>query len=206
MRFFWKISWYFANFLFKLLFGFEVKGRENIPYRGSLIIASNHISYLDPPILGAAATREVHFVAKEGLFKWNRFFSWLIEIYNAIPIRREGGNHSAIKTFFSLLKGGKAIVIFPEGTRSKTGELLPVKQGVGFLALNSGATVLPAFIFDSNAKISELIIRKKRIRVIFGDLMKPDDKFYETFDKESYKFFSEEVIKRIQALREMWKG
>ena len=91
MRFHYRISWLFLNLVERLLFGFTVEGRALIPETGAVIIASNHISYCDPPVVGSGVPREVYFLAKEELFR-NKAFGWLIRKYNAIPLKRASGD------------------------------------------------------------------------------------------------------------------
>jgi len=194
-----------ANFLLKLLFGFRVEGRGKIPDKGGIIIASNHISYLDPPLLGASAKRELFYLAKEGLFRQNRFFAWLIRTYNALPLR-SGGDHKAIKTISTLLQEGKAVVIFPEGTRSKTGEFLPPKAGIGFLLFRTGALIVPTYVRGSNKALKDLLLRRERLEVRFGDPLPPS--LWEGLEanRECYHKVSEEVMERIKKLSPSYKG
>jgi 1-acyl-sn-glycerol-3-phosphate acyltransferase len=198
MRWFWWVAWHVVNLLLWFLFGFRVYGRENIPREGGVLLAANHRANLDPPIVGAAATREVHFIAKDGLFRVSRFFTWLITTFNTFPLRREGGDHQAIKTVTRLLRQGKAIVIFPEGTRSKTGVMLPAKMGVGYLALTTGCPVVPTGIAGTNRKTSDLLFGRARIEVRFGPAIR-DFNHYPT-EKEGYRRLSEEVIQKIAEL------
>ena len=111
--------------LFKILFTIflrlKVEGTENIPKDGPLVIASNHLSLLDPPVLGTAATRKVHFMAKEELFV--PVLGTIYKILGAFPVRRGGADRAAIKHGIDILESGQVLAIFPEGTRSKTGEL-----------------------------------------------------------------------------------
>lgn len=198
MRFFWWLAWQTVNPLLKVLFGFRVYGRENIPKQGGVLLAANHRANLDPPVVGAAATREVHFIAKEGLFRVSRFFTWLITTFNTLPLRREGGDHQAIKTITRLLRQGKAVVIFPEGTRSKTGVMLPAKIGVGYFALTTGCPVVPTGIAGTNRKIGDLLLGRARIEVRFGPAIR-DLSIYPP-EKEGYRQLSEEVIQKIAEL------
>ena len=118
--------------LFKLGLRLNVEGTENIPQEGPLVIASNHLSLLDPPVIGVAATRKVHFMAKQELF-----VPILGDIYKALgafPVRRGGADRAAIKHGIDILKDNKVLAIFPEGTRSLGGEkFLPFKSGAKVL-------------------------------------------------------------------------
>src|SRR4030042_193910 len=162
MRLIWFISWIIAFPLFKILSGLEIIGR--IPKHGSCIIACNHVSFLDPPILAIAAGREIYFLAIIGLFKLSAFFGWLIRAYNAIPISGGMGLRPAIK----LLKKGQAIVIFPEGTRSLQKKMLPFNPGVSFLAINYRVPVVPVYIKNSNKNFFLLMLRIYQLTIKFG--------------------------------------
>ena len=132
--------------LFKILFTIflrlKVEGRENIPKDGPLVIASNHLSLLDPPVLGTAATRKVHFMAKEELFV--PVLGTIYKILGAFPVRRGGADRAAIKHGIDILESGQVLAIFPEGTRSKTGELGKAQPGALMMASKAKATIQPA--------------------------------------------------------------
>ena len=129
--------------IFKIWLRWEVFGRENIPAEGPVVIAANHLSLLDPPVLGAAATRKVHFMAKSELFK-PAWFGALIRKLGAFPVRRGAMDRDAIKTGLTILKENKVLAVFPEGTRSKTGELGRAGGGAFMMAVERKATIVPA--------------------------------------------------------------
>ena len=149
------------------LSGWEVRGRENIPRTGGLIVASNHISYLDPPFVGTAAMRELHFMAKEELFR-SPVFGGLIRAYNAIPIRRGVADLSGLSRAIEVLKQGRALIMFPEGTRMRDGELHPARPGVGMLAVNADCSIVPCYISGSN-QAGKFLLRRAPVRVSFGE-------------------------------------
>ena len=167
MSFRWFLSWVFVFPLFKVLTGIRIKGR--VPKKGAYIIACNHVSFLDPPIVGICAGREIYFLAKTGLFESSKAFSWLIRAYNAIPISGIQGLRTAMK----LLKRGEAVVIFPEGTRSRKGHMLPFNRGVSYLALNLRISVIPAFITNSNKRFMSLMLRWHTLKITFGRPISP---------------------------------
>jgi 1-acyl-sn-glycerol-3-phosphate acyltransferase len=194
------LSWLFLNLLEKALFGFSVSGRERIPASGPVIIASNHISYCDPPVVGSGVTREVHFLAKEELFK-NPAFAWLIKNYNAIPLKRSVGDVGALRKAVQLLKQGKAVLMFPEGTRSLSGKLLKPKAGVGMIASMTSAPVVPAYVTGTN-RLGSAFLRKARLAVAFGEpltLKKPGGRPGGA-GADDYTALSEEVMRRIRDL------
>lgn len=152
--------------LARLVSSWEVRGRENIPRTGGLIVASNHISFFDPPLVGIAAVRELHFLAKEELFRPPVFGS-LIRAYNAIPIRRGVADLSGLSKAMDVLRGGKALIMFPEGSRMRDGELHPARPGVGMLAVGTDAQIVPCYISGSD-RSGGWITRRSRLRIWFG--------------------------------------
>ena len=123
----------------------KVEGRENLP-SGSYVIASNHRSYADPPLIAVTSgCSKFSFVAKAELFR-NPLFGWLIRKLGAFPVSRGTGNLSVIDDSVSKIKDGRRLVIFPEGTRSKTGKVGKGKTGVALIAARAGVPVVPAGI------------------------------------------------------------
>lgn len=144
------MSYYsFFRFLFRcfyaIFYRWEVRGQENIPENGAVILCSNHIDNLDPPLLGCGIERKVHFMAKEELFKIP-VISFLITKFGAFPVKRGAGDRAAIRATLQILEEGKVLGIFPEGTRSKTGELGQGLAGTAMFALKSNAVVIPVAI------------------------------------------------------------
>ena len=129
--------------LFRLTGGLEVRGVERVPMTGPLVVASNHASYLDPMLLGAALPRPLAFLARKTLFD-NLFFGWFIRSHFAFPLDREGDIREALRSFSEQLAAGRAVVMFPEGTRTSTGKLADItgdKATVSFLYFGAGDKV-----------------------------------------------------------------
>ncbi|MCX7756823.1 MAG: 1-acyl-sn-glycerol-3-phosphate acyltransferase [candidate division WOR-3 bacterium] len=136
----------------------KIFGQENLLLNTGKLLVSNHTSNLDPFFLGLAVNEELYFLAKEELFLPSKFFSWLINSFNAIPISRNlflMNNNlfsprkyflTTIKKAISLLKDQKTLVIFPEGTRNYRSELLPFSNGASFLAIRAGVPIIPTAI------------------------------------------------------------
>ena len=131
--------------IFKIAFDFKIEGTENIPQDRTVILASNHRSYADPVILTMPMKLPVSYMAKEELFK-NKLFGWFIRKLGAFPVKRGAGDMSVIDDSINILKSGRNLVIFPEGTRSKDGKVLKGKTGVAMIAAMSGADVVPCGI------------------------------------------------------------
>ncbi|GBG12054.1 1-acyl-sn-glycerol-3-phosphate acyltransferase [Paenibacillus sp. MY03] len=128
--------------LYRLLFRLEARGLHHIPKDGPVILASNHISNLDPPTIGVLVPRKVNFMAKEELFKVP-VFGPLIRAFGAFPVKRGGVSKDAIKSAITLLKEGNVLGIFPEGSRKTPGA---AKKGAAMIAVRSGATIVPVAI------------------------------------------------------------
>jgi 1-acyl-sn-glycerol-3-phosphate acyltransferase len=163
----WFVSWILVFPLFKFLTGVEIEGK--IPRNGPVILAANHVSFLDPPLVGVTACREIYFLAKAGLFKGSTLFARLITAYNALSLEGMFGIRKAIR----LLRAGNAVVIFPEGTRSRKKMILPFHQGVGYLAINYGVPVVPVYIANSNKRFITLVLRINQLKVKFGKMIMP---------------------------------
>ncbi len=146
----------------------KVYGRENIPEKGGVIVACNHISYLDPPLVGAVLPRVATFMARAGLFEVP-VLGWMIS-RAAFPVDRENPRPSSIKDAVARLKKGELIVLFPEGKRSETGELLEARRGVEVIARRSKAVIVPTYISGSNRALPfhAKWIKKADISVVFG--------------------------------------
>ena len=151
----------------------EVKGRDLVPQSGGLVIASNHISFWDPMLIGAALPREVHYLAKEELFS-NPVFGRVIRSYNAIPIRRGMVDLSGMARAIETLRRGEAMMLFPEGTRMRDGELHPARPGVGMMAVNADVPIVPCYISGSN-RPGRWLARGVRVRMRFGPARKWQD-------------------------------
>lgn len=157
-----------------LFFRMKVTNRRNCPKKGPLILAGNHISNWDPPFIAAAVPRAVYFMAKLSLFK-PPFWNWAMNKLGAFPInRRSSVNSGAIHSAVNLVSAGKAVIIFPEGTRSKDGNLLPAKAGVGYIANATHAPVLP-FCLNGMDKPKETLLFKSRFSVVFGELISAEE-------------------------------
>jgi len=137
-----------AFFLFKILFEVEIKGIENIPKEGSVIIASNHISNFDPLFVAFPVERQIRFMAKKEIFNFP-FIGKLVKSLGSFPVNRGGGDREAIRTSLEILRNNEILGIFPEGTRNKSGTLGKGHTGVGIFALKSKAVVIPVGIKSS---------------------------------------------------------
>lgn len=187
-----------ARVFFKTCYNFKVEGLENIPLTGALIIAGNHLSNADPPAIGgfAGLVRDSRFVAKKELFAIP-LLGWFFRRSGYIPVDRTRaiGDFGALKEVVHALDRGESVVMFPEGTRSKTGKPQKPKSGIGFLVYKTGVPVLPVKI---EGTFGWPWVRK--IRIKFGTVMhlKKDENLE---PKAQYKEFAKQIMEAINSIQ-----
>ena len=166
----YNISKLLLRIMLRLGFGFRVEGREHEPATGPVVVVSNHLSDLDPLIVGSALRRRVGFMAKQELFEVPGV-RWWVSACGAFPVRRGEPDRQALRTAMRLLERGEVLVMFPEGTRGTTRELRPPEPGAALLALRTGATVLPVAVIGSDEVMPRGThrIRRATIRVRIGE-------------------------------------
>lgn len=165
----YRISSFFARQLARVYFRLGTRGAENVPPLGPVILASNHVSFLDPPLIGAFLPRKVHFLARKTLFD-SPLLGWLIRQLQAVPVDRDGGGGAGLKAILDRLGGGAGILLFPEGTRSADGEVKGARAGIGMTVIKSSAPVIPVRIFGAFEAWGrhQKFPRPHRIRIVFG--------------------------------------
>jgi len=144
-RFYWVCRQLVRGFAATYLH-WKVHHPERIPATGPVILAANHTSFGDPPLIGAAVPRPINYLARESLFE-SPAFSRLIRALNAVPVDRDGGGPGGVRTVLGLLEADRVVLMFPEGTRSANGQLQPLRSGIGLVVIRSGAPVVPVRIF-----------------------------------------------------------
>lgn len=182
-----------SNVLFKTFSRLRVIGRDHVPRAGPLILAPNHASFTDPPLVGSQLPRPLFYMGKEELFRIP-VFGWLIRQVNAFPIRRAEGDIAAIKAAERILAAGGALIVFPEGRRQRTGRLGAPKRGVGLLAVRTGAPVLPVYIHNGHR-----VTQGARLTMVFGHPMSARP-------GEGAEEFSQRVMDAIRSLKEAHFG
>ena len=202
MLLYWS-AWLVVRMLARLLFRLKVEGGGNIPKKGGVIIAANHASYLDIPILGCGASRRLSFMGRIDLFHGvigvvMRYLGW-------IPIRRERVDRRGFDEAIRRVKAGEAVVIYPEGGRSDDGKLQPGKPGIGIIVEATGCPVIPTLLegtYDALPPDAKWI-RLRPIRVVYG----PPMDFSSLLGRENgeekkavYQQISQEIMDRISAL------
>lgn len=184
----YSLSRSFLRFAFFLLYRLKAVGRENIPDDGPLVICSNHLSNLDPPLLGTPLQRKVHYMAKEELFSIPGF-GWLIKQYGAFPVKRGGVSKESIRLAINILQSGNVIGVFPEGSRKNSGGI--GKKGAASLAIKANAKVVPAAIIGSYMPF-------RRMTIVYG---KPIDlNAYADGSSKSLEEATELIMNTIRGL------
>lgn len=188
----------------RVWFQFKAEGAEHVPAEGGCLIASNHCSYLDPPVVGCGVPhRFVRFMARDTLFR-SRMFRWWGRHVGVVELDRTRGDIGALKQAIAVLKAGGVLSLFPEGTRSPDGRLQSAKGGVGFLIAKAEVPVVPAFVSGSFAAFPKGARRPARhpITVRYGPAIPPEVFARFGRSKESYERIAAFLMERIAALNE----
>lgn len=203
--------WYrFCRMLFVGYFRLYHRGRiwhaERLPLRGPCILAGNHVSFLDPPLFGLACRREVYYMARDTLFR-HPLANWILTSWNCVPINRERGDIGALRTLLRLLGQGKAVLMFPEGTRSPDGQLQEARAGIGMIVARARVPVVPMRILGTQRALprGRSVPRPARVDVVFGEPFEyPFPTDVEALRgeelKELYREIGRQIMARIAAL------
>lgn len=191
------LSRFICMLFFRIFFRNEVIGAEHIPKRGPVLLCANHIHVLDPPLIGVSIKRPVTFMAKAELFKIPLIAAYLKKL-KGFPVKRGAPDKAAIRTSLQVLKNGDAFVIFPEGTRSKTGELGPAFTGAGFIALKEKCTVIPIAIIGQYRLF-------RKMKVAIGPPVMIEDLRGDKVTKENAREATERMMNSIQSLLDEYR-
>ncbi len=189
----------------KIFFRLEIHGEENIPAEGSCVLASNHVSFLDPPLIACVARfkrRAVRFMARDTLYS-SAFESWFLNAIHAIPLSRDKGDIAALRTAIKTIKSGSPVALFPEGTRTDDGDLKDAKGGVAFLVAKSGVPVIPIYIDGIYAAYPKTakFIKPHKVRIFVGQPIHPSELKPKKKGTEGYKQVGDFVMSKIAQLR-----
>ena len=193
MNHIYRIGWLGFRALYRFYFGWRVYNPERVPLTGPVILASNHASYLDPPLVGAGIRRDINYLARESLFRFP-VVGWVLHKWNSVPVDREGGGARGLRAILDRLLKGGAIILFPEGTRSRDGKLQPARSGIGLTVIKSNAPVVPVRVFgtyDAFGREMRFPRPFRRVIVKYGKPMR-----FEKLRAEA-KECSKERLKRI---------
>ena len=203
MDFVYGLFHYITTVIYGMAFRGIVVGQENLPKDGAFLIASNHASHLDPPVVGSMVARQLCFFARKTLWKPGVASWWLDEV-GVIPVDRDGGQDvGALKRVLRALKDNKGLILFPEGTRSPDGQLQAPKPGVGFIVCKSQVPVVPARIFGSFEAFGKgSRLRPGRpISVVFGKAIPPAQYDEPSAGKDRYQIASNRIMAEIAQLK-----
>ncbi len=200
MKPFYWTGWFLSRMLGIFGFHWKVLGREHVPKEGGCILAPNHRSHFDPPLVGSALSRQVYFLAKKELFGVP-VLGWLIRRTNALPIKRGAIDRAAVQSCLEALHNGRLLTVFPEGTRSKSNEFLSPKPGIGVIARKAGVPIVPVYVENSN-DLKSCLLFKRRLRITYGEPIMREKVMSYRDEKEGYLALAADVMARIVALRD----
>jgi 1-acyl-sn-glycerol-3-phosphate acyltransferase len=191
--------WLLCNALARLLFRYRAIGRENIPRRGGVLVAANHASYLDIPLLGCGMPRRAAFLGRQDLFPG---FRWLFQWLGWIPIRLDRLDREGFGKAIRLIKNGTVVVIYPEGGRTVDGRLRPGRPGIGVIVAETACPVIPAYIAGTYEAlpIGASWIRCRPVQVTYGEPIDFTADAQRYSGKEFYRHVSRTVMVKIAEL------
>ena len=163
------VGWSMFRIIFATYFRWRVCNPEHVPLTGPVILASNHASFLDPPLIGSSLRRDINYLARESLFRFPIMGS-VLRSWKVVPVDRDGGGARGLKAILDRLLAGGAIILFPEGTRTTDGKLQKARSGIGLTVIKSTAPVIPVRVFGTfEAHGRHLTIpRPRRVVVKYG--------------------------------------
>ena len=188
--------------IYQTFFRGEVVGTDFVPVSGPYLIACNHASHLDPPLIGCQITRQMRFFARKTLWE-SRFIGWWLDQIETIAVDRDSGDVGAIRKVLAALNEDRAIVLFPEGTRSPDGRLQKPKAGVGLIACKSGVPVVPCRIYGSHEAFGKGRLFPRLgtpITIVFGAPIQAADYDDPSLGKTRYETAAQRIMDRIAAL------
>jgi 1-acyl-sn-glycerol-3-phosphate acyltransferase len=192
MKWVYRIPHSILKAFFRIYFQSRFFHPEHVPTHGPVILAANHASFLDPPLIGTGIHREINFLARESLFRFPLFGS-MLRIWNVVPVDRDGAGAKGLRAILDRLLAGNAVIVFPEGTRTPNGRLQSARAGIGLTVIKSDAPVIPVRVVGSFAAWGRhrLFPLPKPVQVHFGTPM--------TFTqfREEAKQCSKERLKQI---------
>jgi len=165
----YRIAWLGFRAVYATYFRWRVFNPERVPRTGPVILAANHASFIDPPLVGSGLTRDINYLARESLFRFP-VVGAILRSWNAVPVDRDGGGAKGLKIILGRLLAGGGIILFPEGTRTQDGNLQPARSGIGLTVIKSAAPVVPVRVFGTFAAYgrNHKFPRPKKIVVKYG--------------------------------------
>jgi 1-acyl-sn-glycerol-3-phosphate acyltransferase len=202
MNFSYRLGWLGFRAMFAIYFRWRVFNPERVPLQGGVILASNHASFLDPPLVGSGLKRDINYLARESLFRFPGVGA-LLRSWNSVPVDRDGGGARGLKIILERLLAGNGIILFPEGTRTPDGNLQAARSGVGLTVIKSAAPVVPVRVFgtfDAYGR-NHKFPRPYRVAVKYGEPLRFEKLRAETktCDKARLKQIYQEIADEIMA-------
>lgn len=199
MTWIYWLGWMIFGSAFRGLFGMRVKNREKIISEGPVLIASNHQSFLDPPLIGNLYHEAISYLARKTLFRG--FGAWLYPRWKAIPVDQDKPEMTSLKTVIKLLKDGEKVLVFPEGARTEDGQMQEPAPGIGLIAVKSAAIIQPVRISGAREALprGSSRIRFSRITVTVGDAFRLTPEELKTKD---YTAIARRIMDAVSALEE----
>jgi 1-acyl-sn-glycerol-3-phosphate acyltransferase len=169
----YRLGWLGFRAMFAGYFRWRVFNPERVPLKGGVIIASNHASFLDPPLVGSGLKRDINYLARESLFRFPGVGA-LLRSWNSVPVDRDGGGAAGLREILNRLHAGGAIILFPEGTRTLDGKLRPARSGIGLTVIKSDVPVIPVRTFGTFEAFgrNHKFPRPIRVAVKYGEPMR----------------------------------
>lgn len=207
MNFSYRLGWLGFRALFAVCFRWRVFNAERVPQTGGVILASNHASFLDPPLVGAGLNRGINFLARDSLFRFPGMGA-LLRSWRVVPVDRDGGGAAGLKAILERLLAGGGIILFPEGTRTPDGRLQKARSGIGLTVVKSSAPVVPVRVFGTFEAYgrNHKFPRPKKVAVKYGEPMRFEKLRAEAKNcpkarlKEIYQEIADEIMAAIAKL------
>lgn len=193
--YFYKFARILLSIIFRLVFRLDIKGVDNIPEEGRIVLCSNHISLLDPIVLAIAIPRPITFMAKKELFE-NKILAKLIYSLGSFPVDRQASDLSAIRSALKSLKEEKILGIFPEGTRVQKIDLDNAKPGVSLISIKSKSPVIPVYINSKYKLFSKIAIK-------IGEPIYLDEYYNKKLSVDEHREISKDIMKSIYSLKDV---
>lgn len=200
-------AWSIFRLLFSTYFRWQVFNAERVPREGPVVLASNHASFLDPPLIGASLPRPINYLARDTLFRFPLVGS-VLRSWNSVPVDREGGGATGLRQILDRLLAGGGIILFPEGTRTRDGRLQSARSGIGLAVIKSNAPVVPVRVFGTFEAFGRHLRFPRPHRVAvkfarplgFAGLRAESRNCSKARLKEIYQQIANEVMREIAAL------
>jgi 1-acyl-sn-glycerol-3-phosphate acyltransferase len=203
----YRLAWLGFRAMYRFYFRWRVFNAERVPLTGPVILACNHASFLDPPLVGSGLHRGINYLARESLFRFPGMGA-LLRSWNSVPVDRDGGGAAGLRAILDRLLDGGAIILFPEGTRTFDGRLQPARSGIGLVVIKSDAPVVPVRTFGTFEAYGRHVIfpRPKPVAVKYGLPMRFEKLRAEAKNcskarlKEIYQEIADEIMAAIAKL------